>query len=232
MKTRVIAGTPGAQTFGQEGTELVIDQTMGAARVKLCPAEYNNSQFQGGHFRVAVTTGLTTGIAAAGALFSMRWLTSGGSVVLKRAQAYAQVTTAFTSPQAIDIDIVRATGFSVADSGGTAITLTGNNNKKRGLMKSSQVNDMRVATTAALTAGTRTQDAQAFGIGVVVPTGAANTALQTAGFIDLYKEDTMAEYPEAFDSAEGFQIRTVTAQGAAGVVRFYFILDWAEVPGV
>lgn len=231
MRVTMTGGLPGPQSFGVDGTDQVVDQTFGAGRVVLKPTEYNNAQFQGGHYRMAAATGATTTIAGGGAIFSMRWGISNGLFILKRAQVGAIVTTAFTSAQQIDLDIVRATGFTAADTGGTAITLTGNNQKKRAIMNSSQVADMRIATTAALGAGTRTQDAQAFGIGVCVPS-AANTAFQTGGFIDLYKEDTVAEHPEAFGNNEGFQIRIVTTQGAAGVVKFYLVLDWAEVPGL
>jgi hypothetical protein len=235
---KIIGGTPGPTTFGVPGTELLIDPTFGSVRTRLVPAEYGNQGVYGGHYQAAAVTGAITVIAGGGAIFSTRWAAVAGGpsfMLLKRVQLAWVVTTAFGAAQVIDFDIVRATAFTVSDSGGTALTpFTGNNNKVRSsIMNTSQVTDMRIAAAAALTAGTRTQDANPFGY---LPAGtqpAANTALLTAaGLTDLYKDDAIAQHPQMFGNNEGFQIRVVTTMGATGIMKAYVVVTWAEVPGL
>jgi hypothetical protein len=238
MESKLIGGTPIATTFGVPGTEALIDPTFGALRMKLSPSEYGNQGVYGGHYQAAAVTGALTGVGAAGAIFSMRWAAVAGGpsfTLLKRVQLAWALTTAFTSPQVIDFDIVRATAFTASDTGGTALTpFVGNSNKVRSsLMNTSQMTDMRIASTAALGAGTRTQDANAFGYLAEGPQTATNTAFSTAiGLMDLYKEDAIAQHPQMFGNNEGFQIRAVTAMGATGVIKAYVVLTWAEVPGL
>jgi hypothetical protein len=228
----ILGGTPSATSFGIEETRLVVDATFGSARVTEKPDEYNFGVFTGGHYRLAVATGLVTGIAAASALFSVRWAQPVGFLVLRRIQAYSILTTAFTSAQQVDLDVIRVSGFTAPDTGGTALTpFTGNAQKARTIMATSQISDMRVATTAALGAGTRTLDPNAFATGVATPS-AANTAFQTSGYFDLYSMPNSNVHPHMFGNNEGFLIRNVTAFGAAGVAKLYFTIEWAELPGL
>ena len=231
-------GAPQNTSFGVPGNAQVVDATFGAGRVTLKPNEFINQGVGGGHYRAAAASGLLTGVGAGGAVFSMRWAPPNGSAplfLLKRVQLAWIVTTAYTAAQITDWDIVRCTAFTAADTGGAALTpFTGNNNKVRsGLMATSVIADMRVSTTAALGAGTKTQDANPFGY---LPTGmqpAANTAFSTGvGPTDIYAENILNEHPEMFAANEGFNIRAVTAMGAVGVVKLYVTVEWAEVPGL
>jgi hypothetical protein len=236
MDLIVKGGAIPSTTFGSPLTPLVIDPTYGAARVTLKPDEYNASGFNGGHFRVAQVSGALTGAIAASSVFSFRSPAVGYSL-LKRLQLGYAITTAFTTGQILDFDCVRCTGFTASDTAGTAIVLTGSNNKKRtNGMNSSQLADLRISSTAALTAGTKTQDANPFGYLTNAPINlAVPTATLAGGFqpvVDLYAQTTNAEHPMMFQPNEGFNIRVVTALGAAGVIKLYVVVDWAETPGL
>ncbi len=228
-----IKGGPAPSTsFGSPGIPALVDPTFGALRVVLRPDEYNFSGFNGGSYRVARSVTGVTGVAAAGALVSMRWtVPSAGFVMLKRVGVGAIITTLFTTAQAVDFYIIALRGFTAADTGGTAITpILGNNQKNRsGIMNTSQVSDMRETSGAALGAGTKTPDTSPFGIAAISQN---NTIGSGAALVDLYKHDKNNEHPVMFGNLEGFNIRAVTAMGAVGVIRFYYAVEWAEVPGL
>lgn len=232
-ESRIVSGTPTSTTYGVPGTEQITDATFGASRVILKPTDFAFGGYVGGHYRVAASTGALTGVAAAGAIFSARW--SPGSTnsyaLLKRVQIASIITTAFTTAQAIDFDIVTDRAFTAADTGGTPITpILGNSQKNRSsIMNTSQMTDMRIATTGALGAGTKTADASAMGI-TCHPNN--NSIGSGSALIDLYKEDVQAAHPVMFGNNEGFNIRMVTAMGAVGVIKVYVVVEWAEVPGL
>lgn len=240
-ETKIVGGAPTGTTFGVPGTEVLADSTFGAARVNLKPAEFMNQGMVGGHYTAAQVSGALTGAAAAGAVFSVRWSPPAAGppyMVLKRVQLGYALTTAFTTGQVVDFDIVRCSAFTASDSGGTALTpFTGNSNKNRStIMSTSQMADMRIASTAALTAGTKTQDANPFGyvtsspINLAVPTAtAAGGGMQLT---DLYSLVNFGQHPQTFGNNEGFNIRVVTAMSAAGVIKLYVVVTWAEVPGL
>lgn len=232
MDLIIKGGAIPSTTFGSPLMPLIVDPTFGAARVILKPDEFNSAAgFNGGFYSVARSVAGVTGVAAAGALVSLRWALGTGEVMLKRVAVGAQITTAFTGAQAVDFDVVMDRGFTAADTGGTAVTpILGNNQKMRQkLMATSQMNDFRETSGAALTAGTKTADASAFGTGAIQQN---NTIGSGFGLLDLYKHDKNAEHPQMIGNNEGINIRIVTAMGAVGVIRFYYIVQWGEVPGL
>lgn len=228
---KLVSGSPQSTTFGTPGVENVVDPTWGAQRTVLKPTDFMGPSFIGGHYCIARSVAGVTGVAAGGALVSVRWAQPVGEVLIKRIMVGATLTTAFTTIQALDFDVIAARAFTASDTGGTAITpLSGNFQKKRTkLINTSQITDFRETAAGALVAGTKTLDSSAFGIGTIPNMG--NT-IGSGGMIELYREDKDAEHPMMFGNNEGFNIRVVTAMGAAGVIRFYYAIDWAEVPGL
>lgn len=226
MDLKIVSGTPAPETYGLKGTEALVDPTFQAVRVVPKPFEYKANGQVLGHYSVAALTGLTTGISANGAIFSMRWSDSSKLFILLRVSVGAILTTAFGTAQAVDADVIAQRGFTAADTSGTAITLTGNNQKTAQRMSPSLVADMRISTTAALTAGTKTADSQAFGVACFPNTNAIATG---SAPVDLYKLDAAGQHPMMFGKDEGFNVRIPTAQGATGVVKYYIRVDWAEV---
>lgn len=238
MDTIIKSGPAPTTSFGTALQPLVVDSTFGAGRVVLKPDEFNFGSFNGGHFRAGQVSGALTGAGAASTVFSMRWALSPGLFLLKRLSIGLALTTAFTAGQLLDYDVVRVSNFTAADTGGTSLLpfSTGINKKRTQTMSNAQVSDMRISSTAALAAGTKTQDANPFGFTMVEPINlAVPTATAQGGFmpmVDLYVQNENAEYPQMFGNNEGFNIRNITAMGAAGVIKLYVVVDWAEVPNL
>jgi hypothetical protein len=187
----------------------------------------------GGAYRISVSSGLTTEVAAATS-------TAGHVGVLRNSQATSVsnpylvlvhgavarwvTTTGATSAQEVGLDMIVARSFSAAYSGGTAATLTTNNAKNRtsyGGVLSDTV-QLRIATTGELTAGTQTLDAQAVAKGGDHEL-AASATVKRAVFecrLDLPPGVRIALAPE-----EGLVLRNSIAQGTALVARISWDLD-------
>lgn len=190
-----------------------------------------------GHYRATLMTGLTTGMAANAPIGSLRWTDAGVALsatdplkVYQKPKGFlllgidvgAVVTTAFTAGQSVDIEAVIARGFTVADSGGTAVVPS----KNRVTFGASLVGDLRVAGAAALTPGTRTLDGSGF---VAATIYTQNTAGCGETYPNIYALSRDGQYPIVLTTNEGIIFRVPTAQGAAGVVKYYISVEWVEV---
>jgi hypothetical protein len=124
-----------------------------------------------------------------------------------------------------------ARAWTAAGSGGTRISMTADNLQMETSEPNSQVNDLGIATTGALTAGTKTLDANSIGQAI----GGVGTALVTSytggslippqPFIDA----TEGNSPLVLANQEGFVIRTTHA-GPAGLTYVAgFSVVWREV---
>jgi hypothetical protein len=134
-------------------------------------------------------------------------------------------TTAFTTAQQVDYGLMVARSFTASDTGGTAITITGNNCKHRTSLATPTSLDMRISSTGALTAGTKTLDTNHLAqIGQW--SGAAGAALQPAQN-NLLSHDT-GDYPLILAQNEGINVMNLTAMGAAGVIKAYVNIELAE----
>src|SRR5215471_19307473 len=103
--------------------QMKVDPTYNAARMSLMPRDWSeNAPHIGCHAKASYRTGLVTGVAAAGAIFSMRWANAQFNLLLQRLSITANLQTQFTTPQEMSVDVTRVINFSVADSGGTPIT--------------------------------------------------------------------------------------------------------------
>lgn len=118
-----------------------------------------------GHYALATRTGaIAAGAGANSEIFHARWIDATRfGVIYELILEEFDNTTGFTAGR-FEFNLMLARGWSADGSGGTALTLTGNNNKLRTSMGSSLYGAMRTATTAALTAGTKTFDTQPFKI--------------------------------------------------------------------
>lgn len=177
-----------------------------------------------GWFSVGAKSGLVTGVAANGVLFSLRNI-SGQLLMIRRIGLGFVTTTAFTAAQLLDWSLFIARNFTSSDSGGTAIALTGNNAKHRTSLASPTSIDMRIATTGALTAGTRTLDANAKSQ-LSMWSGAQGAGI-TPGQDNLFSH-TPGDHPIILQQNEGLVIANNTLMGAAGVGNLYVNLEFAE----
>lgn len=198
------------QIQGNGGAIAEVDgTTWRAIRTNRRPMDYGAL----GSYAVTGRTGvMAAGLAANSEIFQLRWtdttrlcaITSvhcsgGGGVV-----AFAAGVTI--------LELLVARAWTVAGTLGTSITLTTNNQKLRSSMGTSLVNDMRVASTAALGAGTKTLDSQPIGSIVSSVTAVAGEPLWPAAH--LYEQAENDNHPIILAANEGIVVRaTVPATG-------------------
>ncbi len=159
-------------------------------------------------------------------IFQFRWTDTTRSCLIHSVtlDGLAGSATAFAAGFAkVNLAIARA--WTAVGSGGTGMTLTGDNQALRTSMPVPLVGDIRGASTAALTAGTKTIDAQpvgqfAFTIGTVV------SAIYVPTPIALFDEQFGA-HPIILATNEGLVIRATVP--ATGTWQFGVTVRWSEV---
>lgn len=204
------------QVQGNGGTTQEVDATFRAARVSLRPAELI------GYYSIAGASGALTGVAAAGPVFSFR-NTGSNLMLVRRVSVGFIVTTAFTAAQGLDYQLFRANSFTASDTGGTALFTAGQNKHRNSFTNITSAPDVRIASTAALTAGTRTLETVAMGFA-----GGGATALgATMPAGDILEQDS-GDYPLVLAQNEGLVIANGIAMGAAGVIRLRVNIEFAE----
>ena len=192
-----------------------------------------------GAYRIASVSGVLTGVAAAsstaGFLWSMRWSPAGTSntgnikfALIQRLRARMATIHGPTATQELGIDLIMARSYSASPTGGTSATLTTNNAKKRTAFPLTQMTDIQVGNTGALTAGTQTLDAQPIAQQSVSEVAFAATVQATPGPEILLTTQDMEEYPIVLAPNEGLIIRNTIAQGAGYTARLVVEVDWRE----
>jgi len=197
-----------------------LDTTFKALKVAIRPVEVT------GWWSVAAKSGAATGIAANGTVFVLRQAAA-TLLLLRRLGIGFLATTGFTAAQVVDFQASISRAYTVGPTAGTAIALTGNNAKHRTSLTSPTSIDLRISAAAALTAGTRTQDANnigmvagyatAAGVGVIIPNSNNN----------LFGHDP-EDYPIVLQQNEGVEVQVTTAMGAGGVGFIYGSIEFAE----
>jgi hypothetical protein len=201
-----------------------VEQATRALRTTLRPEDYGSlGMYAVGGSSGVMAAGFTVG--ATTAIWSLRWGNSPNLALIKRIMFAAGNGSVAFAAGIFAVSLFRVTGFSVSDSGGTPLTPTSTSNKLRTSMASSLLTDMRIATTAALTSGTRTLDAAAIGAAsCAVPAVAGSKLLE---FIPLW-DARPGEHPIVLAQNEGLLI-VPTSVPATGTWSFSVKADWAEV---
>lgn len=196
----------------------------------------------GGAYRLSMTSGtMAASLAANSEIFQFRYVTVNSRVALVHGISVsgtiitlpAASTTVAIGPLVARATIARA--WTTAGSGGTRATMTTNNQKLRTSFATSEVNDIGISTTAALTAGTKTLDAQDIGS---VASGLIFATAAGAGSPAIWpKTNLMGEYlgsmafPIVLANQEGFVVRINTAFPATMTWAFTVDVAWSEVDG-
>ena len=189
---------------------------------------------KGGYYEMSFKSGLITGIAANVDLFAFRFHSVQASGILKRAELKFLkidfiITTGFTGAQNVDFAAYVARAYSASSTGGTASLPPSAMQKHKTQYPNSEITangDIRIATTAALGAGTKTLDT--FPFASCAGSGGAATAGKclTVPFQEEFGEHHV---PIVFQDNEGFVIQNLTAFGAVGVGSLYVDIGWLEV---
>lgn len=175
---------------------------------------------------------LPAALAANSEIFQFRWTHASNLAVIRKIRIAAAVTTTmFAAGVPVEIDLVKSTGWTVAGTGGTGLTPAALL-KRRTSMGSTLLaaGDVRIATTAALGAGTKTLETLSLSsiLAGGPITGNLNGTIIAPGTILWQAEVGDGEHPLVLAQNEGFSIRSV-AVPATGTWRAAINVDWAEV---
>jgi len=136
-----------------------------------------------------------------------------------------------TATGPLGFQLVPARAWTAAGSGGTRIAVSGDNLQMETAIANSQVNDLGIATTGALTAGTKTLDANAQGQAIGgIGTGAVTIYGSTSVIAPQPLFDAAdAGMPMIFANQEGFIIKTTHVGPTALTYVAGFSIQWSEV---
>jgi len=220
----------GIQLIGNGGVVADVDgSTFRALQTTLRPTDHGAF----GSYTFGAFTGiLPAALAANSEIFQFRWTDASRLCLINQIKISACVsTTFFAAGVPVKIDLVKATAWSAAGTGGTALTPAALL-KKRTNMGSSLVaaGDIRIASTAALGAGTKTLEGSSLSV-LAAPgpiTASLNGQIIAPG-TSLHDSDVSnGEHPIVLGQNEGFIIRSV-AVPATGTWEVGIKIDWTEV---
>lgn len=226
----------GFKLTGNGGVDADVDGSIfRALRTVGRPVDYSTL----GIYRFSVVTGtLAAALAASAVVFSARWTDATRLCVLLDFKTRFLPLTPFTAATLTDhtsFDAFIGRTFSASHTGGTALTLTGNNLKTRASMGSTLFGDLRVATTAALGGGTVTLDAHPFAASLrkgnrVNPAAATEEVIMpTMDGLDVGYSVGNGDHPHVLALNEGIVLRNRTVWPAAGTGILRVDMAWAEV---
>jgi len=195
-----------------------VDPTLKAMRVTQRPMECL------GWYSFGLKTGAMATLAAGSTLLSLRY--TGSNLLAIRRIGMGAVTSVFSAAGLNDYAAYIARSFTGADSGGTSITLTGNNNKHRTSAAALSAGSLNVGTTAGLTVGTRTLDSQALGTQAYWSSVAGSNLISAPDNLFAHNE---GDYPLLLAQNEGLIIENIALQATSSSVTCYFNLEMAEV---
>jgi hypothetical protein len=217
------------QVQGNAGTVAEIEATHRSVRVAQRPQELGT---RGAYCLGQVSGTMAAGLAGNSEIVQMRWIDATRIMMLRSLKLSAhQQGTAFAAG-AIEFNMTVARSWSADGSGGNAIVFSTNNtNKKRTDFPLSLFSDtgVRVASTAALGAGTKTLDTNKAASLVSFVSSIATTADSSPLLAPTYlwTRDTSDEYPFIFEQNEGFVVRA-TVPGT-GTWTFGVTIEWCEL---
>lgn len=199
------------------------------------PLHVANMPKSGNWYRYSGFTGtIGAALAASSEVLQFRFLSGTKSYALIYRVEFEGmgIVAVATAAGPLGFEGVPARAWTAAGSGGTRIAVSGDNLQQETPLATSQVNDIGIATTGALTVGTKTLDANAFG-GVLggVGTGAVTiygpTGIVVPGY--LLNAPNGGDMPLVLANQEGFVIRTTHAGPTALTYVARFGITWCEV---
>lgn len=205
------------------------------AALPLHTVKYPVSVGAGGAYRLGTTSGtMAAALAANSEIFQFRYVTAASRVALVyKVSISAGANVAAGAAAITAFRMTAARSWTVAGSGGTRLTLTGDNVNLRTSYTTSEVTDAGISTTAALTVGTKTLDTTDLSaISIGIGTGAITTgvALPLLAPSNLFDADGEGQHPLVLANQEGFIIRTGIIFPITMTWAFSVNVLWLEVP--
>lgn len=180
-------------------------------------------------YSLTVATGtMAAGLAGAAEIMQFFWsATPRAAIVSVVCDGIKALATGFTAGACL-FDMTVARSFTVAGTGGAVATISGNNGKHSTLQGTTLLGELRIATTAALTAGTKTLDSQPVSaMRAAVSTG-AHEEIILPGQVLFESDPDNGLDPIYLAANEGFVIRATVP--ATGTWDAGFTVRWIESP--
>jgi len=179
--------------------------------------------------------GLTTGLIAAatsGELVQFQWSDPSRLAAVRKIAIGACNSTPWAAGAAVPLtfDLVLATGWSAQGTGGTSVDVSTGTGRRRKAMPASLVppGNIRIATTAALGAGTKTLDTQPLAtINGNLTNGSSVMAVAPGTALFDYRP-AENDYPIVLQPQDGFVIR-LTSNPGTGTFFLSVSVEWDEV---
>lgn len=208
-----------------------VDPSYQAPRVSLRPVEHiDNGGVIGGHYGINAQTGLmAAGIASAAQVFQVRWADPAKLFVLKKLFVQVATLTGFAATAlGAPLQLWVGHGSTANGSGGAAVAPSSLGNKMRSSMASTAFatsGEIRIATTAALTAATGQTLEPAAISGCL---GAPNATLVQSPMMPLFEQRDFGDHPLILGGGDTFAILTLNP-AATGTWTASVTMDWLEV---
>lgn len=213
------------QIQGNGGTAVEVSGTgFRAMRIEQRPIEYGSlGQYSAAHLSGTMAAGL----AANAEVFQYRWTDATRLALVNKVwlDGLSGSATAFTAGFA-KVDLLFSRSWTADGSGGTAMTITGNNQKLRTSMGTMLVGAIRGSSTAALTAGTKTNDSQSLGL-FAFSIGTVANVIYAPNRIELFDSKNHQSHPVVLAQNEGLSARATVP--ATGTWQFGMSIGWTEV---
>lgn len=186
------------------------------------------------HLLTASTGAVTVaqaGTATLGHIFTFRWDPTDTTQHCYVWGIWARftLTTAYTTAQETGCDLILAKPYTVAHTGGTAVDVGGTISTTNKLLTANTTiaaASCRVATTAGMTAGTHTLDANPIAVTSGWSTGIGSQVCDADGGPRALFDANKVGAPLILSGDEGFIIRNLVLMGAVGVGRWDFTVSY------
>jgi len=208
---------------------------IGAGEEARKPLHVSNVPHGSNWYRYSGFTGtIGAALAASSELLQFRFLAGTKTFAMVHMVSFdgLGIVAVATAAGPIGFQMVPARAWTVAGSGGTRIAVSGDNLQMETSIPNSQISDLGIATTGALTVGTKTLDANAIGgifggVGTAAVTGYGPTSLAMPK--TLFDSIGGVLAPLKLANQEGFVIRTTHAGPTALTYVAGFTVVWSEV---
>lgn len=210
--------------------EQQVDPTHQASRTSMRPTEWvSPGGVIGGHYSIGAMTGLmASGIATAAQVFQVRWADTAKLFVLQKLTVQCSTATGFAATTlGAPLELIVGHGSTANGSSGTALAPTSISNRMRQTMSTTvfaNAGEIRIATTAALTAATG-QVLEAAAISGCM--GADNRTLVSTPPMTLFDVRDFGTHPLILNNGDTMAVRT-NSPAATGTWYAYFTMEWLE----
>lgn len=209
-----------------DGTSVAgVDATLKSLKVAIRQQEAD------GHYVHSQRSGALAGAAAASVVWALRWTHATKVCVVDFIRVRALITTPFTAAQTWGFEAAVARGYTAAHTGGTQFLPTADSNnafKKKTSYPTSNMQEIRMATTTALGGGTVVADTSPITSDFAWELVAGVTVPRTKIYCEKDYGDGAAA-PLYLLINEGLLVRPTATLGAGGVVLLSVDVGWHEV---